>query len=306
MKQSWQRSFFSYIPVIAIGSFSTPVDENAVIKQGNYTEQHCLDPDQIRVISWNLAKGRTSDSWKDELSKVSPEIDLLILQEAFSSKELHQHLSEAWKNYGMTMAISFEDMFIDVKYGNAIISKTTPSPSSFGFKRSEKFDFVILPQKITVFARFCLAGMDKELLVVNMHSLNFTEVSELTGILPKVYQNQLEATEKIVKTHKGPVIFAGDLNTWHPQRDKILRKFMESLDLEEVIFENGEENVWTFWGLPFDYIFVRGLFWRSARVLSSWKGSDHYPLFADLFIRDNMSDEHVFSRRPLSEDLFGR
>ena len=317
--------------VIALGYFSTPADENAVIRQGNYREGHCLDPDQIRIISWNIGKGlkgQTSDSLKNELSKVSPEIDLLILQEASSSEALYQRLSESWRNFGMTMVVAFEDMVTGEKYGSALISKTKPSPSSFGFRRSRSFDFIIVPQKITVFARFCLAGRDEELLVVNMHSLNFTlkeisnlflllyqkgpqflpfsftEVSEfIKGAPPKLYQNQLEVLGEILRAHKGPVIFAGDMNTWHEQRDEILRGFVDALDLEEVILENSEERIFPFVGFPMDYIFVRGLLWRSAQVLSDWKGSDHYPLFADLFVIDSKRDtsrkeEYVSSHHP--------
>lgn len=55
------------------------------------------------------------------------------------------------------------------KYGNAFVSRI--APSLFDFKRSETSDFLVGPSKLTFFARFSL-GMDRELLVVNIHSFN--------------------------------------------------------------------------------------------------------------------------------------
>lgn len=74
---------------------------------------------------------------------------------------------------------------------------------------------------------------------------------------------------------------------------------MDSLGLKEVIFENAEENIWTLWGLPLDHIFVRGLSWESARVLSDRKCSDHYPLYVEFFVLGDEKEEPLNSY-PLS------
>ena len=300
----WQVHFFAY-GFIYEDFFDIPSREDSVVGVTNY-EGLYLDPKSIKVMSWNIGKGKKFDStkcdstecdsktgalWEEYLSQISFDYDLVILQETPPFLKLSEHLSEQWKGYGMTMAVSHVSLRKRM-YGNAFISRAVPF--MFNFKRSEVSDYFFGPPKLITFARFGLKGMEEELLVINIHSLN---------LAVKGYKRQLQVTQGILQSHEGPVIFAGDFNTWWG-RLTLVRKYMHSMGLREVVFENGKDRKYRLWGVvPFgilDHIFVRGLDVQYAQVLnwegsggegSSWeglgKGSDHKPLSVHLSLDCN-------------------
>ena len=73
----------------------------------------------------------------------------------------------------------------------------------------------LLP-KSALYARYRLSN-GSDLVTVNLHAINFT-------LGTKDFQNQIEQLENAVKKHKGPLIIAGDFNTWSRVAGK---KFVE-------------------------------------------------------------------------------
>ena len=55
--------------------------------------QHALNPNTIRMLNWNIAKGRLA-GWAMDLKKYAHHADLLLIQEASLEHKLPQLLDE--------------------------------------------------------------------------------------------------------------------------------------------------------------------------------------------------------------------
>jgi endonuclease/exonuclease/phosphatase (EEP) superfamily protein YafD len=125
--------------------------------------------------------------------------------------------------------------------------------------------------KAALITRYRIKGRDDTLAVVNVHAINFTFG---TG----EYGAQLEAAAEALRDHRGPIIFAGDFNTWNDERSAVVRSIAHKLSLSPVNLAVDERT--RFMGEHiFDWIYSRGLELLAA---SAWRvtSSDHNPVIA--------------------------
>jgi endonuclease/exonuclease/phosphatase (EEP) superfamily protein YafD len=114
-------------------------------------------------------------------------------------------------------------------------------------------------------------GEDREtLLLANVHAIN---VSLGTG----AFKVQLERIAGAMRNHEGPIVFAGDSNTWDKDRVELVFSLTNELDLQEVSFDDSARK--TVFGYPLDRIFWRGMAFDkdTTEPLAS---SDHDALIA--------------------------
>jgi endonuclease/exonuclease/phosphatase (EEP) superfamily protein YafD len=122
--------------------------------------------------------------------------------------------------------------------------------------------------KIGLAVTYPLAGLQARLLVVNIHMVNFT-------ITTQAMQHQLEALQDIIRNHQGPVVVAGDFNTWNSKRETLVLQKMADLGLQAVTF--APDNRVEFFNRKVDNVFYRGL--QVKKSLSHQvSSSDHNPL----------------------------
>ena len=115
---------------------------------------------------------------------------------------------------------------------------------------------------------YSLAGTDERLLVVNVHVVNFT-------VALGSVRRQLEAIQEMIRVHHGPVIVAGDFNTWSKGRTVLVDQEMTSLGLISVAFNPDHRT--QFFNRTVDGIYYRGL--EVVHSLSqAVQTSDHNPL----------------------------
>lgn len=125
----------------------------------------------------------------------------------------------------------------------------------------------IIPKMILV-STYPLSGVDRRLLVINVHMVNFTVTSEIV-------RKQLAEVAEIIKKHDGPVIVAGDFNTWNSDRESLVKGAMTKLNLQPVTFNPDNRSL--FMNRPVDGIYYRGL---EVTASNSYlvESSDHNPL----------------------------
>ncbi|NMU84205.1 hypothetical protein HKB16_15060, partial [Vibrio parahaemolyticus] len=70
--------------------------------------------------------------------------------------------------------------------------------------------------KSALYSQYHLSNGEK-LAVVNVHAINFT-------VGTKEYVSQLTALEMLLKHHVGPILFAGDFNSWSESRVNAMRQ----------------------------------------------------------------------------------
>ena len=83
------------------------------------------------------------------------------------------------------------------------------------------------------------------------------------------------AIKSLLASHQGPIIVAGDLNTWSERRQRLVDEFMREHGLEPVVFTPDLRT--TVFGRALDHVYVRGLKAENAEVIPVTT-SDHNAL----------------------------
>lgn len=214
---------------------------------------------QFEVLVWNIHKQATA-GWQQELQRLSQTSQLILLQEASISRELTDWLaSQSWgANYVNAFRV------FDVSAG--VLNLATQMPTlACAYIAVEPW--MRLP-KSALYAKYQLSD-GQALAVINLHAINFT-------LGTQDYHLQIAALKQAVEQHQGPLIIAGDFNTWSQQRMAELSAAMRKISMQEVIFE--PDNRRRFWNdLALDHIFFRGLALQQARApITTF--SDHNPM----------------------------
>ena len=222
-----------------------------------------LDPAHIRLLTWNIHKEGDA-GWQADLKRFAAQTDLLLLQEIVLNDEVRDVIEQAGLQWAM--ASSFIHSEIDI----GVLTAARIAPLATCTERVVE-PLLRIP-KSAVVTWYALKGSRERLAVINMHSINFS-------LSLGAYRAQLAAVRDALATHDGPMIFAGDLNTWTAGRDAAVRETAVALGLTEVSFDEDRRKL--FFGKQLDHIFTRGLLLSSSMAIPVLS-SDHNPVQATL------------------------
>ena len=222
----------------------------------------------IKVFAWNIYKGR-KDNWRNDFLKNSAGHDILLLQEAYLDPAMIS-VFEHDTPYRFDFAASFLDYDGDNIFPTGVAIGSLATPKEIAFLRSSGREPVI-----SILAKYDLAFSSKQLMVATIHALNFVSTDKLEAQLTEVAQ--------VLSTHKGPLIWAGDFNTWSMAKLIVLDKIMARLGMRTVFFNPDIRSRLS--GNPLDHIYVRGFEVLSSSVIDAPDGSDHQALSATLRFR---------------------
>ena len=228
----------------------------AALREGRVTRP--LDPQSIRLVTWNIHK-QGDAGWQKDLVALAGTNDLVLLQETSLQPELLDILHAA--DLRWVMASSFE-------YGGAdlgVLTAFREAPLASCTQRVVE-PLLRLP-KSAVITWFALAGTPHTLAVVNVHAINFSLSIE-------AYRAQFAALANAVASHDGPIILAGDFNTWTTARRSVVDDVAARLGLTEVSFTDDKRTL--FFGNQLDHILIRGLRVVAATAVEV-NSSDHNP-----------------------------
>ena len=238
-------------------TYSTPTETRLGQRDGHSV---ALD-----VLIWNVQKASDED-FSREFSRLAGRSDLVLSQEASSGESMGEVLRSSDK--GWVMAQSFSDE----GETNGVATGARAKPLRTEFVRSKAREPFVHTPKMSLVSEFKLKGSAKNLLVINVHGINFANYAS-------AFATQLEQLEQSMIAHEGPMLLAGDFNTWNGTREKALNELVARHGLEAAPFGEGRKSVF---GHPLDHAFVRGLEVESAEVLECVDASDHEPLWLRL------------------------
>lgn len=252
--------------------FDIPNDNNTLSHLGRVEKlQRTLNPYKIDLLVWNIYKGGLL-TWRVDLQRHAYGRDLIMLQEGILNNDMRAEL-DASKKHQFIFASSF--VYKASGHATGVVTGAVTIPQETQYLRSRGRELVGFSPKMCLITKYPLHGMEKELMVINIHALNSVSWKKLAGqIIPSL---------KVAQDHDGPVIFAGDFNTWSKKKEAFVLRSMKRAKFEMVELENGKDRMHVF-GRPLDYIFVRGLKSHHAKVLKEAMGSDHKPLTATLSV----------------------
>jgi len=213
---------------------------------------------ELEILSWNIQKAGNV-GWADDLASFSTDIDLAFIQEASVQAHIPQAIRE-----NMYQAFAAGYTTDDLETGVMTVSSSSPSVHC----NLTSWEPWLGTPKATSITEYPLQGRQDRLLTINLHAVNFT-----LGVVN--FQAQFQALTDVLSKHQGPVILAGDLNTWSGRRQTLVDEFMREHGLEPVAFEPDLRT--TTFGHALDHIYVRGMRAESARVIQV-SSSDHNAL----------------------------
>jgi endonuclease/exonuclease/phosphatase (EEP) superfamily protein YafD len=132
--------------------------------------------------------------------------------------------------------------------------------------------------KTSLLTRFDLSE-GGSLVVVNVHAINFT----MDAIRFRASWQELET---VLQPHAGPLIVAGDFNTWNADRQAVVVNATRRMGLTPVHFSSDQRT--RIFDRTVDHVYYRGLLPLEALV-HEVKTSDHNPMRVTF----KLADQHV-------------
>ncbi len=241
---------------------SSSLNEIGVAEHSCFTQSspQSLDVSNgLSILVWNIYK-QNKVNWQEALEELSKDRQLILLQEASMTDELRSYISSSeWR---VNQVNAFEAF--NTQAGVLNLASVLPIKAC-AYTHEEPW--LQLP-KSALWTLYQLSDGQK-LAVVNIHSVNFTFGTE-------DYFEQLDVLTNQLLVHKGPIIFAGDFNSWSEARFTVLKGALKKVGLQEVTFEPDNRTQFVT-GLPLDHVFYRGLEVKKTKAPIS-DASDHNPL----------------------------
>ncbi|CAB1058664.1 hypothetical protein D1BOALGB6SA_3420 [Olavius sp. associated proteobacterium Delta 1] len=253
-----------------------------VMKVAKFSENGQTLPLTTTLVNWNAHKGANPQFVSDLARLLEQEHpDIVFLQEARAGliqvEQMGGYFANGWSYPwpGGTMV------------GVLTLSRIPPVRIEPVATRYREF-FVTAP-KVSLITEYPLPN-GQSLFTVNVHLLNFERWGDLK------LRDQLEDLKTLMKIHTGPIVMAGDFNTWNEKRLRLVEEIVGELQLTEVMdFPAGrttgdmESDFFNaIFGirneLPLDRVYYRGFTIESARVLP-YESSDHKPIAVQLTLK---------------------
>ncbi len=217
------------------------------------------------VLVWNIYKSRRS-AWQNDFVTLAQDKDLILLQEAVL-KTPFDTLFSTPDQMEWVMARSYAHQKTLRETG--VKTGCSTSSNFRAFLTSDNLEPVFQTPKMLLATRYPIEGAEDTLLVVNVHALNFVSLSK--------YASQLNQIRSMIEHTRGPVLLAGDFNTWNRRRYGELLGMAGGLGLAELKLDRRPRIEHMFKNL--DHVFYRGMEPLEASFIKV-RSSDHDPICA--------------------------
>lgn len=250
--------------VFVKGGIPSPVlDSAAACEQALRATAHAVTDEsfgeRLVVASWNTAKS-VGIGWQIGLRRLAEEADILLLQEAAIISATSELLPYPF--------VAVSEGYRAALGPTGLLSASHVNPvASCTFLDWEP---LLRTPKASSITSYPIGKDEETLLVANVHAINFS-----FGM--GAFTKQIERISRAMQSHAGPIIFAGDFNTWNQGRADVVARLIKDLDLQEVAFDDSARR--SVFGYPLDRIFWRGMTLDTAKT-EALASSDHAALIA--------------------------
>lgn len=204
----------------------------------------------------------------DDFAQLSKKAELALFQEAIDTPSWVDRLRDAKPGFGWSLAESFRSDWHGYSTGVATGSRVLPLHLDAAL--SPVREPVAMTPKTILISEYAIARSPETLLVANVHAINFREQA--------AFQSHIDQLVQKVRAHKGPMIVAGDFNTWDSSRQNYLLKSLGALGLSEVPLSRTGF-------LILDHVFTRELDAHETESHFDVTTSDHYPITVEIAVK---------------------
>lgn len=246
-----------------VWQIETVSDEDAIWQSGR-AERDALAPDHIRVAVWNMCKGAGGLLFEHDFRSLAYRSDLLLVQEALLSERGLRTYSQPGFETIHAASYKRRDGLRDGVMTGARAAATAAKRIVCKYPEP-----IFRTPKVALVKTFKLAGCAKTLMVINVHAT-------LMRLKPVAIE-EMEHLISHLPDHDGPIIFAGDFNTFTPGYLAAISGVLGRLGLKYVPIP-GDPRPRT---QALDWVFARGLDVSRAYVDVTIRNSDHFPVLID-------------------------
>ena len=244
------------------------------IKIMGHASKKAMGPN-IEVLLWNVFKCQKK-GWQRDFETLIDGKDLILFQESILNSPFDSQFTQSIQHQWM-MARSFKHLKTNIETG--VKTGSTVAASKHSFSASLHAEPLSNTKKMLLATEYPLLGLktsapepEQSLLVVNTHMINFVTFKKFKAHLDQVFET--------LEHHTGPLILAGDFNTWNGKRLKYFNLLAKSCLLEEAKMLRQPRFNHLFQHL--DHLYYRGLEAINAHVHTDIHSSDHYPISLSL------------------------
>lgn len=267
MKQSKPRRPYSKVLTSLYQVLKINTELEDPFWQSGDAELSQLPSRQIRLGVWNIFKGNGGLRFLHDFREFVYGLDLVLIQEALVSP----HSLEQYSDQGLQAVHcgSYERMD-GLRDGVMTLSRWAPigHPERVPSLYPEP---VFKTPKTALITRYELPHCTEQLLVVNLHATLMRGMNRL--------QEEIDQIVCAIGGHQGPLIVAGDFNTFRSVYFRRMEDLFADIGLRHVSIRQDPRRR-SFEKL--DHIFARGFIVDRVKVVHKIQSSDHFPLQAVL------------------------
>lgn len=220
--------------------------------------------EKFRLMVWNVHKYDDPQLTID-YQKYGKEAELILFQEAIDRQDFASQLMRVSPEVSWSMAKAFYWDSSDANTGVATGAKIRVQTERALL--SEVTEPILSTPKTILISEFKIANSSKTLLVCNMHAINF--------VMQSTYEEHVDQMIQAIRQHHGPMIVAGDFNTWSFSRYDYLETELKKIGIKHLQLDDSGS-------LPLDHVFVRDIELLQSIHLPELDSSDHQPILIDL------------------------
>ncbi len=228
---------------------------------------HVAFGNKIDLLVWNMYKAKRK-AWEHDFLALTKGRDLVLLQESVINTRFDA-IFQTPDPFEWVMAKSHRSLrtlaVTGVKTGSNVKS------SAQSFLASPDLEPLFKTPKMLLATTYPIFESKQTLLVINIHVINFVSFEK--------FCRQLDQIIATAQNHNGPLLLAGDFNTWNRARYQRLIAMAGTLGLQEVGIERKARLHHLHKHL--DHIFFKGMELVGAEVALHIHSSDHYPILAE-------------------------
>ena len=223
-------------------------------------------PSTFDIGIWNIWKGLGGDNFLIEYQRMVKDRHLLLFQEALLTLKLLAQYAPAGyaAHHGATYRRN--DGFRD-----GVMTVSAVSPDEGGRRiLCLSPEPVFKTTKATLVTNYKVQGAKNSLCVVNTHATLMRR--------PSTAVRELEQVIDHIAAHEGPIIYAGDFNTFSGTYVTEADRALATIGLKRVVIQGDPRSQTT----SLDQLYVRGIEVVSAKIDTTYIHSDHFPIIAKL------------------------
>lgn len=215
---------------------------------------------ELSVITWNAHK-LTDRNFMPDLIKLSLDTDIILIQEAMHNSELQTTLATKFD-----FSFSFNKSFCTSdKQATGVMNASRYLLQNSSTLVSPDREPITNTPKVSGYSAIHVPEIGV-VHIINTHGINFDIGSK--------FDNQINKLAAFIQKLDGPVIWAGDFNTWSAGRQKHLDKKAKELGLTHL--RPATDNR----GQKLDHVYIKGLEVIDIQILEKIRSSDHLPIRA--------------------------